>query len=148
MATVRRRPSSLWLLTAAVVLLVLSIALSPRLGAQDSAAPGTELASPSPSADAAMLKVTGVDVRLLASFPVQARAVITGHLPDACTELATVSQQRNASKIRVTITVTRPADAVCAQVITDVEQVVPLDGDFPAGDYTLEVNGRTRAFTV
>lgn len=148
MAIVRRVPHSLWLITAAITLLVLSMAPSPRLGAQDGATPGVDLASPSPSADAALLEVTGVEVLFLESFPVQVRAVVTGYFPDSCTELGTITQQRDGSTIRVTITVTRPVDAVCAQVITEVEEIVPLDGDFPSGEYTLLVNAQTTTFTV
>ncbi len=148
MATVQRVPQALWLLTAAAALLVIGLAPSPRLGAQDGATPGLYVASPSPSADAALLPITGIDVLVLESFPVQVRAVVSGYLADSCTELGTVSQQREGSTIRVTITVTRPRDAVCAQVITDVEETVPLAGEFPPGEYTLLVNDQTTTFTV
>ena len=147
MGTKRRAPHGLWPIAALAILLGLSLAPSPRLGAQDGATPGLG-ASPSPGAGADLLDVTGVDVLLLESFPVQVRAVVAGYFPDSCTELGSVTQERQDATIRVTITTTRPPDAVCAQVITEIEEIVPLEGEFPPGEYTLIVNEFTTTFTV
>ena len=55
----------------------------------------------------------------------------------------------NGNSVSVTTSATKPADAMCAQVLTPFEEVIPLDvGDLEAGEYTVEVNGVRTSFTV
>jgi len=54
-----------------------------------------------------------------------------------------------SERIAVTIGTTRPADAVCATVLVDFEEVVPVDVlGLPAGTYTVDVNGVLATFTL
>ena len=101
-----------------------------------------------PATDEPLLVVDRVDVYVLESAPVQIQAVVTGSLPDACTEIGEVVQQREGNTIVVSITTVRDPDAFCAQVITPVEEIVALKGEYPPGDYTVEVNGVVRPFRV
>ena len=101
-----------------------------------------------PLAPEMLLPVEAVEVQVLESFPVQVQAIVTGYLPDSCTELGATTQTRAGTDVTVTITVTRPAGALCAAVITPVEQVIALDGEFPPGSYTVTVNGLRQSFTV
>ena len=41
--------------------------------------------------------VESVEVLLMESFPLQARAVVSGYLPDGCTELAEISVERRST---------------------------------------------------
>jgi hypothetical protein len=95
-----------------------------------------------------LLPISAVDVRVLESDPVQVEAVVAGDLADSCTEVGAITQEREGTTVTVTIAVTRPADAICAAVITPVEQTISLDGDFPPGEYTLNVNDQTVTFSV
>lgn len=110
------------------------------------AADGTPVAR-TPASET-LLPISAVDVRVLDSNPAQVEAVVQGDLADSCTEVGLITQERQGATITVTILVTRPADAVCAAVITSVEQTIPLDGEFPPGEYTLQVNDQTVTFTV
>ena len=101
-----------------------------------------------PAAGGNLLQVDTVEVLILESFPVQVNAVIGGTVPDACTEIGEIAQRRSDNAIELTITTTRDPAAFCAQVLTAVEETVALDGDFPAGEYTVTVNGVTESFRV
>jgi hypothetical protein len=60
-----------------------------------------------------------------------------------------VSARREENVFTVTITTTRPADALCTQVLGSFERVIPLDVlDMPAGSYFVSVNGVTDSFEL
>ena len=101
-----------------------------------------------PPTDAPLLQVDRVDVRVLESDPVQIQAVVSGSLPDPCTAIGEIVQQREGNAMVVTITTVREPDVICAQVITPVEEIVALEGEFPSGEYTVEINGVVRPFRV
>lgn len=92
-----------------------------------------------------LAQVEELELMILKSFPVQVRATVTGTLPDACTEIDEVSQEREGSELRVTITTRRPADALCAQVIGHFQETVALEvHGLPAGTYEVVVNDQLR----
>ncbi len=94
-------------------------------------------------------QVEQVEVRLMESFPLQAAAVVRGALPDACTTISGVEVTRRDNLFAITLSTERPADAVCAQVLTAFEKNVPLDIlGLPAGTYTVEANGVQTTFTL
>ena len=99
-------------------------------------------------AEGAPLQVDSVEVLILESFPVQVNLLARGTVPDACTEIGEVRQERAGNAVTVTIATTRDPAALCAQVLTAVEETIPLEGDFPPGEYTVPVNGVTQAFRV
>lgn len=74
---------------------------------------------------------------------------ITGELPDACTEIGDITQNLDDDTIRILVQTTRPADSMCAAVITPFEISYTLDtSDIPPGAYTLDVNGVTETVTI
>ncbi|MEA1864193.1 MAG: hypothetical protein U9N46_03180 [Euryarchaeota archaeon] len=86
---------------------------------------------------------------LLESFPVQVNVVARGEYPDSCTEVDEITTRREGDTFFVTITAFRPADAMCAQVITPFEEVIALDVvGLKAGVYTVEVNGIRDTFEL
>lgn len=75
------------------------------------------------------------------SYPPQIALTISGDLPTPCHELRVVVSEPDAeNKINVeAYTVTDP-DMVCTQVLSSFQQQIEL-GSFPAGHYTVWVNG-------
>jgi hypothetical protein len=92
--------------------------------------------------------IVRVDVRIAESFPPQVFVDIRGVLTDCCTALNAVDVKRQGTVIDITVTTQRPKDAVCIQVISFFDTVVPLGSDFIAGQtYTLQVNGQEQQFS-
>jgi hypothetical protein len=93
--------------------------------------------------------VEEIEILILESFPVQVNVVVRGYLPDGCTEIDEIQQERTGQTFQVTITTVRPADAVCTEAIVPFEQVIGLDvAGLEAGTYTVDVNGIADTFTL
>ena len=87
-------------------------------------------------------KVTGVEVIVAESFPPQYFAVAIGQLPDGCTEIDGATQTVQARTIKITLTTTRPNDAMCTTAVQPFKENIPINVDgLSAGQYTVEVNG-------
>ena len=96
-----------------------------------------------------LANVNDIKILLLESFPVQIHAVARGEHPDSCTKVDKVATRREGDTFFVTITTSRPADAMCAQVMTPFEEVVALDVvGLKAGVYTVDVNGVRDTFEL
>lgn len=74
--------------------------------------------------------------------------LVKGALPDGCTELAGVEQERAGHLVNVTLTTRRPKGAVCPQVVRPFRFYLDLEGLYPPGAYTLKVNDTLRPFEV
>lgn len=93
--------------------------------------------------------VESVEVRVLESDPVQVEAVVRGQLADACTTMTDATVELQDKTYVVTLQTTRPADQMCAQVLTPFEQVVPLGTPDPAtGTYEVQVGDMVQSFTL
>ena len=79
---------------------------------------------------------------------VAVEVVIQGALPDACAELTGVTQSREGHFVAVELTMRQPLETVCAAVVRPFRFYLVLDGGFPAGSYTLRVNGEPTPFQV
>jgi inhibitor of cysteine peptidase len=96
-----------------------------------------------------LANVNEIEIRLLESFPVRIHAVARGEHPDSCTKVDKVATRREGDTFFVTITSSRPADAMCAQVMTPFEEVVALDVvGLKAGVYTVDINGVRDTFEL
>jgi len=96
-----------------------------------------------------LANVNDIKILLLESFPVQIHAVVSGEHPDSCTKVDKVVTKREGDTFFVTITTARPADAMCAQVMTPFEEIVALDAvGLEAGVYTVDVNGVRDTFEL
>ncbi len=94
-------------------------------------------------------RVTDVSVQILESFPVQARAVVHGELPDGCTTIDSIEQSREGNEFRVHIVTARPADAICTQVLVLFEETIPLEvRGLGAGEYRVVANGVAATFRL
>lgn len=106
---------------------------------------------PSPGGEtiSGLAAVESIDIRTLESFPVRVQVVASGNLPDGCTTIDETLTERIDQLFRVTITTSRPADAICTEALVPFDQVVELDVvGLPAGEYQVDVNGVTGSFTL
>ncbi|RZN42917.1 MAG: hypothetical protein EF813_00940 [Methanosarcinales archaeon] len=96
-----------------------------------------------------LANVNTVEIMLLESFPVRINVVARGEHSDSCTKVNKITTRREENTFVVTINTARPADAMCAQVITPYEEVVTLDVvGLKAGVYTVKVNGIQDTFEL
>ena len=92
--------------------------------------------------------VEEIDILTLESFPVQIFLIASGYLPNPCTEIYQISQQREGNTFFITIE-TYCSQEVCIQVIAPFEETIPLGVyGLPAGTYTVEVNGVQGTFNL
>ena len=92
--------------------------------------------------------VDEIDILILESFPVQINVIARGNLPDPCTEISEVLQEREGNTFFVTIKTYRPP-GFCIQVIAPFEEIIPLEVyGLPAGTYTVDVNGVQDTFDL
>jgi hypothetical protein len=74
--------------------------------------------------------------------------LIRGALPDGCTELHYIEQQRRGNLIDVTFEMRKPKGAVCTQVVRPYRFYYTFEQPLPPGDYTLTLNDTVEPFTV
>jgi len=120
---------------------------TPTEAAESPTAPPPTPLAPTPTSGTPQI-VTGeapvdsVTLDILSEDPLEVEAVVSGSLPDACTEIARFAQAVREMTIQVGIFTARPADVDCAQVLTPYEERIPLElADLPDGEYTIRVNG-------
>jgi inhibitor of cysteine peptidase len=147
-----------------LILVVLSLAGANCSRARETAAPVQDTpanTSPDEPADtpsslkqgglsmAGRARVEQIGILILESFPVQVNVVARGNLPDGCTRIDQIEQQRQGNKFLVTITTARPADQMCTQALVPFEQAISLDvAGLKAGTYTVDVNGVQDTFEL
>ncbi len=73
---------------------------------------------------------------------------IKGALPDGCTVLHDLRQERRGNLIEVVFEMRRPKGAVCTQVVRPYRFYYTLTGALAPGDYTLKLNDTIEPFTV
>src|SRR4030066_2597696 len=85
--------------------------------------------------------VEEIDILTLESFPVQVFVIASGYLPNPCTEIYQITQEREGNTFFVTIE-TYCSQEVCIQVIAPFKETIPLEVyGLPAGTYTVGVKG-------
>lgn len=74
---------------------------------------------------------------------------VTGNFPDACSRIGAPSVVVEGTTAAVTVGSVKPADAMCAQVLTPFRSSFGLDTSAmaPGTTYTLTVNGAQTTFT-
>ena len=94
--------------------------------------------------------VDSVEVVLLESFPLQAQAIVTGYLPDGCTELNEITVERKDDQFVLTINTRRPTgDIACTQALVPFEETVDLDIEgLEAGTYTVVAQDQEATFKL
>jgi hypothetical protein len=92
------------------------------------------------------IQIDRVDVAILESSPPQVTAQVQGVIGDGCSSVHSVTQQRTANVVTVTILRERPRDAICTQIAKLYDEAIRLEGTFPPGDYVLRVNSVEKPF--
>ncbi len=94
--------------------------------------------------------VETLEVFLLESFPVQAKAQISGYLPDGCTELDEISVEQNEMDFILTLKTRRPGgDILCTEALVPFEETVDLDIlGLKAGTYRVIAQDQEAIFTL
>ena len=96
----------------------------------------------------ALAPVEEIEIIVLESFPVQVQVIARGYLPDPCTEIYQINQEREGNTFFIIIKTYCPPGP-CIQVITLFEEIIPLEiYDLPAGTYTVDINGIIDAFEL
>lgn len=96
-----------------------------------------------------MANVESIDILTLESFPVQINVIAEGYLPDGCTEIDEIKNEREGNTFNINITTKRPKDAICTQAIESFRETIPLEVQgLRAGNYTVNVNGVTGSFEL
>jgi len=95
-----------------------------------------------------LASVDEIDILILESFPVQINVIARGNLPDPCTEISEVLQEREGDTFFITIKTYR-SPGLCIQVLAPFEEIIPLEVyGLPAGTYTVDVNGVQGTFDL
>lgn len=118
----------------------------------DDATPTAEPEEEEPADGEMLIKdavITGVQILMMESWPLQARVQIDGELGDGCTELEPITTEREGDTFYITVRTARPADATCTLELRLFSESVSLDIEgLEAGTYTVDVNGTTETFTL
>ncbi len=92
--------------------------------------------------------VDSTDLTSMESFPVQFAILLKGNLPTPCHELrVAVNPPDTDNQIKLEVYAVADPNAVCVQMVQPFEQNVYL-GSFPAGQYSVWVNGKQVAELV
>ena len=117
-----------------------------------SATPGPDAHDVEPTSGAVITgtaQIDTIDLLILESFPVRINAHVVGWLGDGCTTLGQITQTREENTFKISITTTRPADAICTMQLVGFEETIALDvAGLPKGTYTVDINGVTETFTL
>lgn len=75
-----------------------------------------------------VVPVSEFELEVLEGFPLQVAAVLEGDLPDACSTIESVEERflPEERTYRLSVSAVRPAEALCAQVLTPFEVRVPI----------------------
>src|SRR5688500_8805510 len=105
--------------------------------------------SPSDSLIEGMAVVNTVDIRILESFPVQVDLTVQCDLPDGCTKIGRIDQERNENIFYISVHTLRPAEAICTQAIVPFSKDITLDvAGLKKGTYQVDVNGWIGQFSL
>lgn len=98
--------------------------------------------------DENLAQLSGVDIEILESFPVQVNVRAQGDLADGCTYLEEPQVDRLGNVFVVKIT-TFKEDGVCTQALVPFERNIslPVNG-LPGGAYIVNVNGQEYSFEL
>jgi hypothetical protein len=98
---------------------------------------------------AGLASVERIDVRVSRELPTSVHVEAEGVLPDSCTEIHRVRQERHVSGVTVTLTTRRESGAVCAAQTQRFRRSILLDvGGLAPGLYFVEVNGVHGTFQI
>jgi inhibitor of cysteine peptidase len=93
--------------------------------------------------------VESVEAHAQSSDPNHIDVTIKGYVPNPCTKITQVGQQRSGNTFTITLTTVQEAGAACIQVISPFEQTVTLDvTGLAPGSYTVIVQNMSAKFDL
>lgn len=102
-----------------------------------------------PAAGEGVVYITGVEVILTESEPVQVTAVVNGDLADGCTQLNGTEINRVDNTFYISFKSIWPAHEMCSEATVPFTESVQLDTTgLPAGDYVVVVDKVQATFTL
>jgi Ig-like domain from next to BRCA1 gene/SdrD B-like domain len=129
-----------------LLLLTMLIACSPAESPREPASRTIE-PTPAPKREAAV--VEAVDIVQDDSFPVKVSVVARGHLPNECSSIDQVSQERRGSTFSIVIDSVEYGGEGCPEQRVAFEESFELDVvGLPAGIYVVEVNSLQGTFKL
>ena len=127
---------------------ILLAACAPATSVSPLPAPASPVQPPASDMLIEPIQIDQVEVRIAESFPVQVFVHVTGVIGDGCSSVLPAEQKREGNTVTLTINRQRPAEAMCTMIAKIYDENIRLAGDYPAGEYTLNVNGVTQNFVV
>ena len=126
----------IWIMTSLV--LVLSLILVACASSE------TQVSEVSDAGTPAIVEGVSVDFRNAHYY-----GLVTGTYPDACTRISDVEQVVGGNTITIDLSTAAPEDMMCAQMLSPfgVDLLIPTGGLLP-GEYTVDINGVTAAFSL
>ena len=105
---------------------------------QDSAIPGYQQVS-----------VDHVEVEIGVGSPIPIYVVVSGNLPDTCSQVEYTEVKQNGSDFRITLSAIPSNDETCIQDTLPFRMSIPLNvSDLPADNYSVTVNGSRADFSL
>ncbi|MEX0600492.1 MAG: hypothetical protein WD021_11235 [Rhodothermales bacterium] len=98
--------------------------------------------------DTVQVRPASFTTGLAESGQVPVEVLVKGSLPDACTELHDVDQERMGHLIEIRLEMRRPRGVVCAAVARPYRFYLALDGLYGPGSYTLKLNRKVFPFGI
>lgn len=94
-------------------------------------------------------KVENIQIVITESFPVQVNVVAKGYLPDSCTLIDQVTEERNNNTLVVKVLTTSQPGKNCTSTAQPFEEIIPLSVvGLKAGIYAVQVNGIIDTFEL
>jgi hypothetical protein len=110
-----------------------------------SAQPPSAQAVPTPEAGVdtfeSLTVIEKVDATILESNPAQISLQVSGYQPDGCKFPVQVKQRREGNTVYVKIYRNVPKAIMCTMQLVMYKETIALEGGFPTGEYTIDVNG-------
>lgn len=93
--------------------------------------------------------VDHIQLVITESFPIQVNVVAQGHLPNSCTLIDQVTEERNTNTFIVKLLTTHQPGKNCTPATQTFEEIIPLTVEgLKAGIYAVRVNGITDTFEL
>ena len=93
--------------------------------------------------------INRIDIIKLESFPIYVNVVAQGNLPNNCTIIDQITEQKNGNTLTVKMTMTHQTNKVCTKVTKPFEEIIPLNvTGLSAGIYTVKINSIVDTFEL
>ena len=93
--------------------------------------------------------VQDLQISIIESDPVQVYALVSGFVPDGCTEVVEHRVQFDGTTFTITLITHRPAGAMCTMALEPFTRTVPLDVEgLEPGEYAVRAGDLTASFRL